>query len=268
VDSKSAGASLDRRIAITALKRRDEALGRIPTDYVTALELVGGIPVVLSTFDLEADEEIPDDLDVHLPISPDDASMLDSVGALVLSGGGDVDPSLFGERPHPRTYNITPRRDRFEITLVNEALRRDMPVLAICRGMQVLNVALGGTLEQNLADRPHRLAHDRDRPRAEPAHHLRMKERSLLARLLGSPRGEVNSHHHQGLGVVASPLEEVAWAEDGVLEAVVSGQHRWVVGVQWHPECMVPLDERQMALFRGLVDAARAYAGAVSVRSA
>lgn len=134
-----------------------------------------------------------------------------------------------------------------------------MPVLTICHGMQLLNIHLGGTLDQHLADRPQRLQHDRDMPRAEPVHKIRMNERSPLAKMMGAATAPVNSHHHQGLDRIGEGLEEVAWAEDGVLEGIYSTLHTWVVGVQWHPEAMAPVDPRQLAIFENFVGAAQAY---------
>jgi putative glutamine amidotransferase len=176
----------------------------------------------------------------------------------LLPGGGDIDPEWYGCERHPRTHGVSHRRDRFELTLLEEALERDMPVLAICHGMQLLNVHLGGTLDQHLADSPNRLQHDRDRPRAEPAHAIRMADDGPLARIVGDTTTPVNSHHHQGLARVAEGLVEVAWAEDGVLEGVYAPSFTWVVGVQWHPEAMAPVDARQLAIFEHFVGAAAA----------
>jgi putative glutamine amidotransferase len=198
--------------------------------------------------------------------SPDDTSGLEGARGLLLTGGGDVDPSMYGQKPHPHTYNVTPVRDHFERKLLDVALARDMPVLAICRGMQLLNVHLGGTLEQHLPEVPGRLHHDRDRPRSEAAHEVSIAEDSILGAWLGR-RAPVNSHHHQGLGFVASGLEEVAHAPDGVIEGVVAPDHTWVVGVQWHPEAMVPLYDTQLGIFKELVDAAERYARLVPLGS-
>ena len=124
--------------------------------------------------------------------------------------------------------------------------------------MQLLNVHLGGTLDQHLADRGNVLQHDRDRPRAEAAHGTQMDEDSLLAQMIGSATTPVNSHHHQGLERLGGGLEEIAWAEDGVLEGVYVPELSWVVGVQWHPEAMAPVDPRQLAIFEHFVTAAEA----------
>ncbi len=140
-----------------------------------------------------------------------------------------------------------------------------MPVLAICRGFQLLNIFLGGTLDQHLSDHPERLEHWRDMPRAEPAHQLHVKENTSLAGILGTTELAVNSHHHQGPEVVAPGLEEVAWATDGVLEGVVMNDRPWVVGVQWHPEVMAPVDHLEQRLFESFVAATERYAAEESL---
>jgi putative glutamine amidotransferase len=247
------------RVVIAASKPRDRTCSRLPIDYMTAVRRAGGDPYVISTFSTCAGEPEVDDLEMLSDLAPDETHVLEGASGLLLTGGGDVDPSTYGQSPHARTYNVSARRDRFEFNLLDVALERDMPVLAICRGMQVLNVHLGGTLEQHLREVEGRLDHDRDRARAEPAHDVRIEPGSRLVDWLGERAG-VNSHHHQGLDRVAEPLEEVAYADDGVLEAVVSRDHEWVVGVQWHPEAMVPLDDKQLAIFEGFVEASQRYA--------
>jgi putative glutamine amidotransferase len=251
-------------IAISALKPRDLDCGRFPADYVSAVRRAGGDPFVLSVVPMCPEPTGSNDVEVLEVVAPDDTSALENARGLLLTGGGDVDPSLYGQKPHPRTYNVTPVRDRFERNLLDLALERDMPVLAICRGMQLLNVHLGGTLEQHLPEVPGRLEHDRDRPRAETAHEISIAAGSVLGAWLGD-RAPVNSHHHQGLGVVASGLEEVAHARDGVVEGVVSRDRTWVVGVQWHPEAMVPVYERQLGVFSAFVAATERYARLVPV---
>jgi putative glutamine amidotransferase len=125
--------------------------------------------------------------------------------------------------------------------------------------MQILNVCLRGTLDQHLADDPTHIEHDRDNPAPIPQHSLRIKENSRLARIFECTSTGVNSHHHQGVGELGRDLEEVGWAEDGVLEAVVARNNSWVVGVQWHPEVMAPQDPVQHRLFKSFVEAAARY---------
>ena len=219
----------------------------------------------MSAYELHPEEVPPEGLTVRTSVDPDDRTLLDGVAGLILSGGGDVDPALYGQEPHPRTSNVNPLRDRLEMTLADVAIERDLPFLAICRGMQLLNVHLGGTLEQHLADVADRLPHDRDRPRVEAVHRVKLKEDSLLSQCLDTGETGVNSHHHQALDRVAAPLRETGWAEDGVLEAVESTEHSWIVGVQWHPEVMAPVHQDQAHIFVCFVKAARRFETAVSI---
>lgn len=248
-----------------------KGLTRIPLPYSHAVEKSGGYAKVLSPFELPSSEEIPPGLEIAADIDPYDSSALEGASGLLIPGGGDIDPELYGSPRHPRTHNVSYRRDRFELTLISAALERDMPIFAICHGMQLLNVCFGGRLVQHLADDPSRLDHDRDRPRAEPVHNLHVKAGSRFEELIGGINLPINSHHHQGLDGAAGPLEEVGWAEDGVLEAVVSRDHTWVVGVQWHPEVMADTDAHQRRLFDLFVEATDAYetgTGTLTARSA
>lgn len=159
--------------------------------------------------------------------------------ALVLTGGEDVDPARYGETPHPRLGTVSQVRDAWEIALVNEARARRLPVLAICRGIQILNVALGGTLIQDIpSEIDTEIDHDPDRARTERTHTVEVAGESRLARAIGVTRLEVNSVHHQAVRRVAPTLRVVATAPDGVIEGVETAPDDpwWCVGVQWHPE--------------------------------
>lgn len=234
-------------IAVVGQWRKGYA--RLPVTYVAAVEASGGRARVLSTFPLPPTETAPDDMDALLGLDPTDPSPLEGASGLVLPGGGDIDPGWYGCPRHPRTKNVSHRRDRFELTLLSSALEHDIPILAICHGMQLLNVFLGGTLDQHLSDDGDRLDHDRDRPRAEPVHGIKVKDGSLLGGVLDSNETPVNSHHHQGLQNIGRGLEEIAWSGDGVLEAVEMPDQRWVLGVQWHPEAMAAVDGAQKRIF-------------------
>jgi putative glutamine amidotransferase len=241
--------------------------GRIPVPYMDAIRSAGGAPKLFSTFEPGPGERVPPHFEALMGLEPDDASPLAGAVGLVLPGGGDIDPDWYGRPRHPKTHNVNIRRDRFERTLLDRALEQDMPVLAICHGMQLLNVHFGGTLHQHLEDDPARLGHDAGGPTPDPAHSVVVKQKSRLARYLGSMHVEVNSHHHQGLDTVPTALEEVGWADDGVLEAVVARTHSWVVGVQWHPEIMAPHYDAQQNLFEAFVDATVAFAEGHAVKA-
>ncbi len=211
-------------------------------DYIEAVAASGAEPVVL-----EAD---------HGP-----QGLLKYLDGLVLSGGGDVDPALFGEAPHPAYSPAEEGRDAAEIALVHAALVSKTPVLAICRGIQVLNVAAGGTLVQDIpTEVRHSLAHRIDKPKDFPAHEVAVSPGSKLASLLGAdasrPIVEVNSRHHQAVKAVAPGFHVTAKAIDGVIEALESDDRSaFCVGVQWHPENF-GADSRFRQLFRGLIHAA------------
>ena len=170
---------------------------------------------------------------------------LDALDGVLFSGGADIDPSEYGHEPHAETNGTRPERDRGELALLSAALERDMPVLAVCRGSQVLNVARGGDLVQHL-------------PGVFADHEVDVKKETRLGSLLGE-RAPVKSHHHQGFGKLGDRLVESAWAEDGTLEAIEDPDKRFAVGVLWHPE-----EGDDPALFRALVDEARAYREAKS----
>jgi putative glutamine amidotransferase len=178
-------------------------------------------------------------------------AVLSRVDGLVLTGGGDVSPSLYGVEPAPETAGCDVERDRSEIALVLEAMRSGVPVLAVCRGVQVLNVACGGSLVQHLPSvttQPHLVI---DHPR-QVVHSVQVDEDSELRRIVGTDLLGVNSLHHQAVARVATGLRAVAWAEDGTIEALEDGSGQ-VVGVQWHPELLADHAE-QVRLFAWLVE--------------
>jgi putative glutamine amidotransferase len=177
---------------------------------------------------------------------------LDALDGLVFSGGADLDPELYGAEAHAETNGLRPERDRAELALLEAALARDMPVLAVCRGFQVLNVARGGDLVQHLPD----VVGDEKHGEVKGVfseHPVRIEDGSRLGSLLGG-RAPVKSHHHQGVGHVGGGLREVAWADDGTIEGLEDPERRFAVGVLWHPEA-----GEDARLFDGLVAEARAY---------
>jgi putative glutamine amidotransferase len=201
----------------------------VPYDYVRAVERAGGRAVLVP----------PDDNGIE--------EVLDALDGLIFSGGNDMSPESYGAEADPATNGTNPARDRGELALLTAALERDLPVLAICRGVEVLNVVRGGDLVQHL---PNVIGHEEHRAVVGEfsEHAVRVDPSSRI----GEVRGNVMSHHHQGLGRIGERLREVAWAEDGVVEAVEDPEKPFLVGVLWHPE--VGEDQR---LFEQLVEAAR-----------
>jgi putative glutamine amidotransferase len=185
--------------------------------------------------------------------------MLDRLDALVLSGGVDVDPALYGEPRHATVTRVVPERDAFEIALVDEALRRELPLLAICRGHQVLNVARGGTLYQDIPSQiPGAGHHDRDSARWEYCHDVDVLPGTRLREVLGRDKVAVNSFHHQAVKDVGRGLVVSArGAGDGVVEAIEDPTRRFALGVQWHPESFWDQPRTFQALFEAVVRAAR-----------
>ena len=177
---------------------------------------------------------------------------LDALDGVLFSGGSDIDPEQYGHEPHPETSDVRPERDRGELALLRAALERDMPVLAVCRGSQVLNVARGGDIVQHLpevvGDEKHKHT-----PGVFADHDVDLRAGTRLAELLGE-RAPVKSHHHQGYGRIGDGLVEAARAEDGTVEALELPGKRFALGVLWHPE-----EDAEGVLVRALVDEARAY---------
>jgi putative glutamine amidotransferase len=193
-----------------------------PARYVQAVQRAGGRTILLP----------PDPEDAGDP-----SAVLDILDALVVTGGaGDLDPALYGEEPHPETGPVQEERDAYELALVRGALERAMPILGICRGMQVINVAYGGSLEQHLPDA---LGHEEHRhtPGTFADHVVRLDPGSLAAHAAGAERTPVKSHHHQGIKEVGSGLKVTGWAaEDDAVEALEDPSCPFVLGVLWHPE--------------------------------
>lgn len=206
----------------------------IPLAYVRAVEHAGGRPLVIP------------------PVEEGIEETLDALHGIIFSGGGDLDPATYGADPHPSTDKPKPWRDGPELAMLRAALNRDMPVLAICRGSQLLNVARGGDLVQHLPDE---LAHEqhKEQPGSFSEHGVSIEPQSRLGTLLGE-HAPVKSHHHQGMGRIGDGLRPVAWAEDGIVEGLEDPGKRYALGVLWHPE-----EGEDFALFQGLVDEARRY---------
>jgi putative glutamine amidotransferase len=187
--------------------------------------------------------------------------VLDSVSGLVLTGGEDVDPARYGEQRHEKVRSVNPARDATEAALVQEAKARQMPVLAICRGIQILNVALGGTLIQDIPSEVETsISHDDEGPRDSRTHDISVEPGSLIARAIGTEHATVNSFHHQSVERVADGMRITARSPDGIIEGIESTDRNWwVMGVQWHPEEMTesaePWDRGLFRAFARKLDA-------------
>jgi putative glutamine amidotransferase len=173
----------------------------------------------------------------------------EDLNGLLLCGGGDVDPTRFGEPRHPKTENVDPARDEFELGRTRAAVKAGVPVFGICRGAQVLGVALGGKLTQDISDLVRKAYKHSD-----AQHQVTVAPDSLLAQVLGCERLEVNSFHHQANSALGRGVRAAAWSDDSVIEAIEMTGHGFVLGVQWHPERMG--DARQKKLFAAFVEAA------------
>ncbi len=221
---------------------RRSGLHQLRQDYVRSVEAAGGLPIILA------------------PGRPEDASdLLDRVDALILTGGGDVDPALYGQAPHPKLGRVIRERDDFELALCREVLRRDLPLLAICRGHQVLNVATGGTLIQDI---PSEVTggpdHDPRGERWERAHDVRISNGTRLREILGRETISVNSFHHQAVAQLGKGLLVSARTSDErIVEGIEAPGHRLVLGVQWHPEAFWDRGDGFQALFEALVRTAK-----------
>lgn len=176
---------------------------------------------------------------------------------LLLSGGGDIDPTYFQQETHPKLGNITPERDLLEIVLVQEMLKQNKPILAICRGCQILNVAAGGDMYQDLSaqfERQEKLVqHQQKAPRWHATHTVNIEENSKLYAILGVNQCKTNSFHHQAIKNPAPSFKITARSMDGVIEAIESETHTFAVGVQWHPECMELDNQTSKKLFSSFV---------------
>ena len=189
------------------------------------------------------------------PVLLDDetaSARLSRFDGLLLTGGGDIDPALYGQEMRPEVNHVNPARDEFEIPLVRAAIDRGIPTLAICRGAQVLNVALGGTLHQHITDREDLVAHRTPDGTDGVLHEVRAQAGSRVMKAMGVERARTFSHHHQALADLGAGLIPVGWAEDGLLEAVEL-EDGWVLGLQWHAEATAAADPTQQAVFDALV---------------
>lgn len=210
-------------------------------DNVSSIIQANGVPLILpSISDMDAIRR-----------------MAEAIDGLLVTGGGDVDPTQFGEEPHPKLGEVSPERDYFEINLIREVLKKDKPVLAICRGMQIVNVVMGGDLYQDIyAQSGAQLQHQQKAPRWHTSHFIDVDKDGLLYKIVGETKIKVNSYHHQAIRRVAEGFHVSAKASDGIIEAIESKEHRFVLGVQWHPENITKKgDVYSQNIFKAFVEA-------------
>ena len=226
-------------IALTTYPAGEDGRVSLPFAYVEAVRRAGGRPVLVA------------------PGAPDPEKLLHRVDGLVLTGGGDIEPSRWGGPDHRAIYATNPARDELEMALARAAVADDLPLLAICRGHQVLNVALGGTLHAHIPDHVGGAVQHRLPPRDAVPHGVRVDPDSKLAATLGCLECEPMSWHHQAVDELGRDLRPVAWASDGIVEASEHQHHPFLVSVQWHPELTADVDPAQQKLFDALVEASR-----------
>lgn len=222
-------------IGITASENGKETHVKEP--YITRIVEAGGVPIILPSI---ANEQIQ--------------FLLARIDGLLFTGGEDVDPFHFGAEPHHALGVVTPRRDHFEMALMKAALEKNKPILGICRGMQVLNIVLGGNMYQDImAERTEKsLQHIQKAPASHASHLVHVTAGSLLKEIVKTDNIRVNSFHHQAVKDVPAPLIVSAASSDGIIEAIESSQHLFVIGVQWHPEDLT--DDYSARLFTKFIE--------------
>ncbi len=230
-------------ITVSRLIQQDGRYLSLPEAYAAAIQEAGGNCILLPP------SMTKDSLTKVLPL----------LDGILLSGGGDVHPSRYGGTNHTLISNVHPDRDHLEIELVAHAYQYNLPLLGICRGLQVINIAMGGTIYEDLIDqRPASINHQTtsDLPRFFLAHPVVVSKTSRLFEILKKERFPVNSHHHQGIRELASRLFPSTFAPDGLIEGIEIPDHRFFLAVQWHPECMLP-QENMNALFSAFIQSTR-----------
>lgn len=226
-------------IGITTFDQNEQGHYHLAGTYVEAVRLAGGLPVLLP------------------PKEPTPSAILEFVDGLIFSGGGDLDPATYNGSLHPTISTVDPKRDAFELTLARLALKTDIPILGICRGIGVLSVASGGSLITHIPDEfGERVAHS-GKSTQTVEHLVRIEPQSHLAKVVGSTKVAVVSGHHQAVCTAPPGWRVAAYAFDGVIEALEHEHHPWAIALQWHPELAIK-DRLQQRIFQALVEAAGA----------
>ena len=224
-------------VGITTYPPNAGARYELPSEYVAAVRRAGAIPVLIA------------------PGEPRIDDLLDRLDGVVLAGGGDIDPARWGGDPHPTTEFVDEARDTLELDLAQRVMDEGIPTLAICRGMQVVNVALGGTLHPHLPETFDGTVSHRQEPKWSHTHEIELEPGSLVAATMGAERVDPAGWHHQAIDRPGAGLAVTGWSPDGVIEAVELAGHPWMIAVQWHPEMTAADDQTQQRLFDGLVGA-------------
>jgi len=226
-------------IGLTTYGRGADNRYTLPADYIDAVRRAGGVPLLIAPGESRVE------------------AILDVIDALVLSGGGDIDPSRYDGKRHDTNYSIDQERDTLELELARRVIDSSIPTLGICRGAQILNVVQGGKLIEHIPDEVGVKVLHRAPPREPVTHGVKLKTGSRLAQILGRDQFDATSWHHQALRGAAAGFDAVAHAPDGTIEAIEMPSHPWMIAVQWHPELSAASDPLQQKLFDALVEAAR-----------
>lgn len=231
-------------IGITPYMEKDQSRYMVTNANIKAIYEAGGIPVILP----------------YLSENPELEQIADQIDGLYATGGDDIDPTLFGEEPHPNLGTIIPKRDQFEIALVEKMLEKSKPILGVCRGSQILNIAAGGDMYQDIYAQIDKdlLQHSQNAPREHGSHFVHVLKGSLLHQITGIEKFRVNSIHHQANRNVPASFQISGKASDDVIEAIESKGHPFVLGVQWHPEAMAEAgDQTSLKIYQHFVEACK-----------
>ena len=211
----------------------------VSTDYIQAITNFGGVPLIIPNIQGDAIDSIVELLD-----------------GLLLTGGGDIDPTLFNEEPHQNLGSIIPERDAFEIAIIKKMMALNKPILGICRGMQILNITIGGDMYQDIYTQSQNnlLQHTQQASRTHATHFVQVTEGSMLSEIVQVDKFKVNSFHHQAIRKIPKDYKACAFASDGIIEAFESNIHSFVMGLQWHPESLLlKNDEASIAIFKAFI---------------